>query len=144
MAKPVTTRGNALYIKVETAPASGVFAHPCLINAGRGVKFTTQTNKILVPDCNNPDDVIWTDCIKFGASCAVNGAGKNDNSSVAAYFAWLASKDPKNVQVWLGTFGYWAGLFHLTSYDVTGEDINDYVQNTIALESHGVIAFTAA
>ena len=139
MAGPQTTRGTQLLIKIETAPGSGVFAHPCLINAKRGIKFTTSTNKVIVPDCDNPDDPAWQTVIKDAISASIDGAGKNDKASVSVYDAWLRSPDGKAVQVWLGTYGYWQGTFQLTNYELSG-DRGNVVENTIALESDGVVA----
>ena len=53
-----------------------MFAHPCLINAKRGIKFTTSTNKVIVPDCDNPDDPAWQTVIKDAISASIDGAGK--------------------------------------------------------------------
>ena len=72
-----------------------------------------------------------------------DGAGKLDTADVATYAAWLADKDPKNVQVWLGTAGYWSGTFHLTGFEVTG-DRGGLAEVSITLESDGAVPYYTA
>lgn len=139
----VKLRGTQLYIKVDNG--AGVFAHPCLINTKRGIKFASSTNKSVVPDCDNPEDPAWTETIKDGLSASIDGAGVLDNKieTIQFYDAWFRGKDSKNVQVWLGTVGFFQGAFHLTGWEITG-DRNDNAEATLSLESDGEIAdFTA-
>lgn len=145
MAQLKTLRGSALYIKVGDGESPEVFAHPCLINTKRGIQFQSSTNKIIVPDCEAPDDPAWTEAVKDSLSATINGAGTLDNDIevITFYDEWLRSPDPINVQVWLGTLGYWAGAFNLTNFEVNG-DRGVLADVTIALESAGIVApFTA-
>jgi predicted secreted protein len=138
-----TIRGTQLLIKVGDDATPQAFAHPCLINAKRGFKLTVSTNKIVVPDCDNPDDPAWQECIKDVLSASIDGAGKLDTADIAAYHAWLVSKDSKNVQVWLGTVGHWAGAFHLTNFEANG-DRGALAECSITLDSDGIVTYTAA
>lgn len=139
MAQAATIRGTALYIKVGDGADPEVFTHPCLINTQRGIQFQSSTNKIIVPDCDNPDDPAWTEAIKDSLGATINGAGTLDTASVASFDAWFRSPDPKNVQVWLAALGHWAGAFNLTNFEITG-DRGSLAEVTITLESSGVIA----
>lgn len=146
MATITKLRGAQLYIKVGNAATPEVFAHPCLINAKRGIKFASSANKVIVPDCDNPDDPAWSEAIKDALSASIDGAGTLDNkaATIAFYDAWFRDKDSRNVQVWLGTLGYWSGAFHLTNWEISG-DRNDNAQASITLESDGALdAFVAA
>lgn len=139
-------RGTQLYIKIGDGATPEVFLHPCLINTKRGIKFASSTNKVIVPDCDNPDDPAWSEAIKDALSATIDGAGVHDNkaATVAFYDAWFRDDAAKNVQVWLGTMGYWAGAFHLTGWEVTG-DRNNNAEVSLTLESDGAIAaFVAA
>lgn len=129
-------RGTQLYIKIGDAATPEVFSHPCLINTKRGIKFTSSANKVITPDCDNPDDPAWVEVIKDALSASIDGAGKLDNkaATITAYDAWFRSKDTKNVQVWLGTLGYWQGAFQLTDWEITG-DRGDNCDASIKLES---------
>lgn len=142
----VALRGTRLYIKIGDGASPEVFAHPCLINTKRGIKFTSSSNKVIVPDCDNPEDPAWTEAIKDGLGAAIDGAGTLDNkiATITFYDTWFRDPDPKNVQVWLGTLGYWLGAFQLTSWELSG-DRNDNAQATLSLESDGALAaFVAA
>jgi hypothetical protein len=134
-----TVRGTQLLIKVGdgAAPAEN-FAHPCLINAKRGLKFQSSANKIVIPDCDNPDDPAWNQVILDALSAMIDGAGKLDAAAVPAYDAWFRGGVSKNVQVWLGNKGYWQGGFKLTSWDITG-DRGAFCEVTLTIESDGVL-----
>ena len=133
-------RGTQIYIKVSNGASPEVFAHPCLINTKRGIKFTSDTGKVIVPDCDNPDDPAWKQCMKDGLSVSIDGAGVFDNkaATVSFYDAWYRSPDAKNVQVWLGTLGYWQGAFQLTNLEITG-DRNNNAESNLSLESDGEV-----
>lgn len=140
MAAITTLRGTQLYIKVGDGASPETFAHPCLINTKRGIKFQSSTNKVIVPDCDNPEDPAWSDAIKDALSASIDGAGTLDNKSavVSFYDGWFRDTNSRNVQVWLGTMGHWDGAFHLTNWEVNG-DRNDNAQATLTLESDGVL-----
>ncbi len=100
---------------------------------------------MIVPDCDNPDDPAWQQAIKDALSAAIDGAGTHDNkaATVSFYDTWFREAGSKNVQVWLGTLGYWKGAFVLSNWEITG-DRNDNAQVTISLESDGALdAFVA-
>lgn len=138
-------KGTALYIKIGNAASPEVFTHPCLINTKRGIKFTSKTNEVIIPDCDNPDDPAWTTAIKDGLKATIDGAGMIDNvlATIQFYDLWYRDPDPKNVQVWLGTVGRWPGAFHLTNWDITGER-NNYAEVSLTLESDGALGLFAA
>lgn len=137
-------RGTQLYIKVSNGADPEVFAHPCLINTKRGIQFTSSTNKIIVPDCDNPDDPAWSEAVKDSLGATISGAGTLDVAAVEDYDEWFRSPESKNVQVWLAALGHWQGAFHLTSFEITG-DRGGLAEVTITLESDGIIpAFIAA
>jgi predicted secreted protein len=145
MTKPNTILGTQLLLKVGNAGSPETFTHPCLINADRSIEFTAGGNKVEVPDCTNPDDPVWTEFVKQTLECALSGAGKLDavGATIASYTTWLTSKDPKNVQIWLGTIGHWAGAFHLTKFGVTGTR-GDKAEVSIGLDSDGAVTWTTA
>ncbi|EJW12734.1 hypothetical protein A33M_1704 [Rhodovulum sp. PH10] len=146
MAKPTTIRGTQVYIKIGDGADPEVFAHPCLINSDRGVTFRSNTNDIVVPDCDSPDDPAWRELVKDALSVGLTGAGvlDNDATTLATYTEWWKADAGKSVQVWLGTLGYWSGSFKLTEWEVTGGR-SDKAQVSITLESDGEISdFTTA
>lgn len=132
-------RGTQLYIKVGDGASPEVFTHPCLINTKRGIKFQSSTNKVIVPDCDNPDDPAWPETFVDGLNASLDGAGKLDAAAIPAYDTWYRGGATKNIQVWLGTKGYWQGAFKLTGWEITG-DRNDYCDVTVTIESDGAVA----
>ncbi len=142
----VPLRGTQLYIKVEDDASPATFAHPCLINSKRGIKFNADTKKSIIPDCDNPDDPAWQTAFKDALSAVIDGAGKLDNkvATIQFYDSWYRSPNTKRVRVYLGTVGYWEGEFMLTNWNITG-DRGENCDVEISLESHGALgAFTAA
>lgn len=136
-------RGTQLMIKIGDAASPEVFSHPCLINTKRGIQFQSSANKVIIPDCDNPDDPAWVQVIKDQLSASISGAGVLDTADVADYDAWFNSDDAKNVEIWLGAIGKWTGSFKLTSWEVNG-DRNQNAEVTLTLESHGALAAYAA
>jgi predicted secreted protein len=134
----VKLRGTQLLIKVGDGNSPETFAHPCLINTKRGLKFTSSSNKVITPDCDNPDDPAWNEVIKDALSAAIDGAGKLDNkvATIQFYDEFFRSADARNVRVCLGTKGYWEGPFQLTGWEITGERGNN-AESSLSLESDG-------
>jgi predicted secreted protein len=138
MAQPTTIRGTQLLIKVGDGASPEVFTHPCLINTERGIQFQSQGADVVVPDCATPEDPAWLEHVKDGLSATITGAGTLNITDVDEFDAWFRDPDPKNVQVWLGTHGYWQGAFHLTEFQVTGTR-TEKAQCNISLRSEGVV-----
>jgi predicted secreted protein len=134
-------RGTQLYIKVgDGATPTEIFTHPCLINAKRGIAFKSTSNKVIIPDCDNPEDPAWSEAIKDALSATIDGAGVLDNvaETISFYDAWFRDVAAKNVQVWLGTDGHWEGKFDLNDWGITG-DRGGNAEVTITLESNGIL-----
>ena len=126
-----------------------MFAIDCLINAERGIAFSSDTNEQIVPDCDNPDDPAWKEVTKDGLSAQISGAGILHTPSISDMFDWLASDDAKNCRVLLNSVvladggGHWAGAFKLTAFEVTGSP-KEKATNTLTLVSHGPVTWVPA
>lgn len=124
MAGPATIAGTSLLIKIETADGSGIFSHPCLINAERGIAFSSDANSEVVPDCDNPEDPGWKLVTKDGMQATITGAGKLDTASITSFDTWFRGDTVKTIRVQVGSdtpVGYWQGDFKLTEWSITGE-----------------------
>lgn len=149
MALAKVVRGKNLLIKVSDGGGTPVFAHPCLINAARGIVFSAETNQVRVPDCDDPELIAWLAREKVSIGATVNGAGVLHSTDTEFYYNWVASSDPIAVRVELSGVtlanggGYFSGLFHCTNYELTG-DLGDHVQCSIGLESDGTVAWNDA
>ncbi len=137
-----TLRGTQLYIKVGNGMSPETFAHPCLINTTRGIQFQSNGQDIPVQDCADPEAISWTEHEKTELSATINGAGQLDNvlATIEFYDAWFRSADSRNVQVWTGTVGKWAGAFHLTDWSVTSGGRGTKAEVSLTLKSDGVVA----
>lgn len=137
MAQAETIRGAALLMKVGDGEDPETFAHPCSINSERGIVFAAETRNNNVPDCDNPEKVVWqgTEKASLGATCT--GGGTLHKADDAMFFAWFKSEIPKNVIIIDGNRKY-EGAFHLTQYEKTG-NLGEKVQVRISLASDGEV-----
>lgn len=149
MAGPKSVRGSQILVQIGDGADPEVFATDCLINAERGIAFSTDTSEQVIPDCDNPDDPAWKEVTKDGLSATITGAGILNTPSIADMFAWLASDDARNCRVLLNGVtlanggGYWAGAFKLTAFEITGAP-KERATSTITLVSHGTVTWVPA
>ena len=149
MAYAKVMKGTRLLIKVGDGADPEVFAHPCLINSARGITFSAGTTEDYIPDCDDPDLLQAVIRTKNSYSAAINGAGVLHTPSVEEYFEWLKDPDTKNIQVLLNAValadggGHFAGAFHLTSFEISG-DREGYSQCSIELQSSGALTWVDA
>lgn len=140
------TRGVRLVVKVGDGASPEVFAPLCTINAERGITFNAQTNDDTVPNCDEPEAIKFLSREKSSLSVDVTGGGKNNKTDNKKLWDWWKSPDPKNVQVVLddddpANVVTWEGAFHLTQYDLTGND-GEKVNSTMTLSSDGEVDAT--
>lgn len=149
MADAKTVAGKSLLIKVSDMAGSPTFAHPCLINAARGIQFSSATNERRIPDCTDPELIGWVKINKVSLSAKINGSGVLNTPDNVTWFNWFKGDDAKDVRVeYAGVVladggGWWAGQFKCTDYSNAG-DLGDEVQADIALASHGAVAWVPA
>lgn len=149
MAQATTARGVKLLVKIGDGADPEVFAHPCLINAARGLDIVAQTNDIVIPDCSDPDLMAWAAREKVSLSGTINGQGVLHTPDTETWSDYVMSADPKNVRVELGGValadggGYWAGSFLCTQFGVTGERGNR-IEASVTMLSDGAITWTDA
>jgi hypothetical protein len=142
-------RGVKLLIKVGDGASPEVFTANCTINAARGINFEARTNEFNIPDCDDPDLMAWVAREKVSLSGDISGAGILNTPDAQTYFDWVSSADAQNVRVYLDGIsaadggGYWAGAYHCTQFNVTG-DRGGKVEATITLQSDGAVTWTDA
>lgn len=141
MADVDTLKGSQILIQIGDGGApTEVFAHPCLINAERGIEFSSSTTSQVIPDCDNPDDPAWEQIEKDGLAATINGSGMLHLGSVEEFDAWYNSNDAKNVKVKLNKAGgsTWTGPFKLTGWQI-GDNRNDKATASITLRGTGKV-----
>lgn len=148
MAVVKTMNGTLLLVQISDGASPEVFAHDCLINAERGIQFSSDTNEFLVPDCDTPEEPAWKETTKDGLSASITGGGMLHTTSVSTWFTWFKDDATKNVRVNVNVSlanggGYWAGAFHLTGFEVSGNR-NEKATVSVTLISSGPITWTAA
>ena len=148
MANVKTLVGEKLLIQIGDGGSPEAFAHPCLINAERGVQMSSETNEFVVPDCDNPSAPGWKEMFKDGMSITVSGGGMLDTASVETYFNWMNSDDAKNVRIKVDVSGalgggYIAVPMKLTAFSMSGQRKNNTTVD-LTLMSHGPATWTDA
>lgn len=149
MANPVKTLpGEQLLVQIGDGATPEVFAHPCFINADRGIQLSADTTEIIVPDCDDLALPAFKEILKDGLSMQITGGGVLNTTDLEAWFNWMISDTAKNcrvrsnVAVGLGG-GYIAGAFKITGLNLTGTRKNNTTVE-VTLMSHGQLAWTDA
>jgi len=142
-------RGVKLLVKVGDGESPEVFTTYCTINAARGISFAASTNDFNIPDCADPDLMAWLVREKVSISGDISGAGTLNTPDTEEFFDWVKSPDTRNVQVHLDAVsmanggGYWAGAYHCTQFEVTG-DRGGIAEASVQLLSSGEVTWTDA
>lgn len=143
MTEAVTFAGTKLLVKIsDGATPTPAFSHPCLINAARGIQWSSASNQRRIPDCTNPELMAWTKLYKISLTGKISGSGVLNTPDHALFWDWYNSDDAKDVQVEFAGVtlanggGYWSGQWKCTDYNIQG-DVGDETQADISLESHG-------
>lgn len=150
MADAKTLEGHKLLIKIsDGATPTPAFVHPCLINAARGIQFSSSSNEQRIPDCTDPTLIGWVKINKVSLSAKINGSGVLNTPDNDVFFTWFNSNDAKAVRVeMVGVVladggGWWAGQFKLTDYGVSG-DVGGETTADMSLASHGSVVWQDA
>ncbi|WP_181592016.1 phage tail tube protein [Mesorhizobium atlanticum] len=142
MAPVPRVTGSKLLVQIGDGATPENFDHDCLINTKRGVKFTSETNETVMPDCNNPEDPAWKSVTKDGLQATISGAGMLYAASLGKWWAWYNSDDAKNIRFNVTPAGYWQGAFKLTDFEVTADGNKDTATTTQTLVSDGPVTWT--
>jgi hypothetical protein len=147
MAAVKRMRGVKLLIKVgDGATPTENFTALCTINAARSFSIKSATNRVVIPDCEDPDLPGWVATEKTQLTGDITGAGMVNTSDVPSIDAYARSGTTKNLQVHMDGVsagdggGYWQGAYHCTDFTVTG-DKGGQVEASLAFESDGEVPF---
>lgn len=147
MAKPKTAASSKLLILLGDGATPEVFTAPCGLTT-KGLNFSAETNDVMVPDCDNPDDPAWTERVVSSLSGTITGSGVLAMESLPVWRAFFFSGAARNCRVRLAVpladnGGHFEGRFLLTSFEITGE-IGNKVQVSVELMNDGEVAWVAA
>jgi hypothetical protein len=144
MALPTTFKGARVAIYLETA-TPGIFARPCGLTSHE-ITFSKGMNETNVADCDDPDLPAWVTRDVENLSITVTGSGALAAEAIATWQAAAYSTNPVNARVYIGlptdtvNGKYFAGLFHLTEWGITGER-GQQAQVSVTLVSSGGITY---
>jgi predicted secreted protein len=146
MAKPTTLTGAKLIVMLETA-TPGTYAAPCGLTS-RNLSFTKETNDVNVPDCDNPEAPAWVERGVVSLSGTIGGEGILAIEALPTWRGAFLATASINARVLIdtdniSTGGYFAGKWHLTTFNVTGE-LGEKIGVEVELQNDGEIAWTAA
>lgn len=142
MVAVATIKGTQLRIKMGDGASPESFVEWCIINTDRGIQWDTISNDEEVAQCDEPDGLAWLENTKTGIGGTITGAGKLDTASLDNVWPWLISDDAKNLQIEVGTTGYWSGGWKLTSFGVTGAR-GSKAEASLTMKSDGIQTWTA-
>ncbi len=149
MAPVATVAGEKLLVQLGDAASPETFAHDCMINAARGIVFSSDVQEFIVPDCSSPENPAWKERTVDGLSAEVSGAGIMHVTTLPTWTAWLTGSSSKNLRVNVNTggtgdgSGYWEGAFLLTGFEVTGER-KGKIMFSATMVSDGVVTWVPA
>ena len=150
MAPVKAMNGTSLLVQIGNgATPTEAFSHDCLINTERGIQFQSETNREMIPDCDDPEAPAWSFINVDGLSATITGAGKLHTASVPEWHDWFVSGEAKNVRTLLNGValanggGHWAGAYKLTGWQVSGTR-NEKATVSVTLESDGAVAWVDA
>lgn len=141
------TKWSRLVVKVSQGGSPETFKALCTLNASRGITFTANVSEDSIPDCDDLEKVQWLVREKASLSADISGNGKVDKGDVKTLYDWVSSEDALKCQVILDddaaanviTF---EGLYHLTTFSMTGDSGAPTVTGEIALQSSGAVTAT--
>lgn len=144
-----TLVGEKVLIQIgDGGDPTETFAHDCLINLDRGIQISSDTQDILVPDCDDPTLPAWKQVFKDGLSIQVSGGGNLHTTSLETWFNWLSTDTAKNVRIKFDTTGALGGGYISVPMKLTQMNINasrkSNTQVDVTLMSHGDADWTDA
>lgn len=144
MTEVAAVSGYEYKVKIgDGATPTEAFTHKCMINAERSASIEAQTTQTPIVDCDNPSKPNWNRTRKTSIGVTISGSGTFHKSEEKFFTDWAKSPDSKNVKYGLEGTGAetGAGKFHLTSFQVTGND-KDTMTASMTLVSDGAVTNT--
>lgn len=133
--------GNQLFVKISDGADPEVFSHPTLINAERGVTFSTNTAVDELVDLADMGAPAQTTRRVTSTDVKIDGAGMLNADDTKEWIEWAQSGEIKNVKIhdlkWTMT-----GPFVLTNFQFSGERMG-VVTCQITLEQAGNLSAVA-
>jgi hypothetical protein len=125
------------------------FAPKCIINAEKGMQFSSEVIEDTIPDCDNPEKPGWKEVEIDGLGGVLNGAGMTNTTDVEWFFDWYKSGLAKNFRVKTDVTlanggGYFYGAIKLSAFDLTSPRDKEKVTFTSTMNTHGEVSWADA
>jgi hypothetical protein len=140
--------GSQLFIAIGNGGSPETFAHPCMINAERGIEFTSNPLETMLPHCSPDEDLAaWVERQGDGLSAQITGAGMMDTRNpdqaggLESWSDWFILQEIKNIHVIVGDVGYWRGAFLLTTLRIAGPGRKQKVTFDCTLQNSGAVSW---
>jgi TP901-1 family phage major tail protein len=146
MAQATTLPFSAFKVMLET-DTPNTFAAPCGLTE-RSITFSKETNDTTSIDCDDEDAPAWVDRDVVSLSATISGEGVMARESLDLWREAFTTTDTVNARIEVGGTaanggGYWAGKFHLTSFE-PGATRGERVSVSVEMQSSGPVTWTAA
>lgn len=120
---------------------------PCGLTT-KGINFSSTTNEVDVPDCDNPDAPAWVERDTKSKSAQIQGSGILAMETSPLWWDWFKSGESRNIRVKIDepgaiNAGYWEGHGLLTGFNVSGE-IGAKVNVEVTIDSDGEFVWVKA
>lgn len=138
-------KARELLIKISDGAATPAFNTICGLNS-KTIGINNNTVDVTTADCGDPGGALWREISEGIKSLSLSGNGIFTDSAAEQELLTLALSatpiaDFEAIVPDLGTFG---GAFLVTTMEYAGESVEGDVTYSVALDSSGVVTFTAA
>jgi len=144
MVAPVTAKFGKFRVLLDPA-GTGTYTAPCGFTS-KSLNLSKDLSDILLPDCDNPDEVAWVGRDAISRSGAVSGEGVLAASSVET---WLDAYDDDDsvavkIEIEFTTKTItWTGRFHIESFEASASQGERCLAN-VSLQSDGALVRTVS
>jgi predicted secreted protein len=145
MARPTTANASKLSIWVGTETSPQTFTAPCGLTT-RGIQFTSNTNEVQVPDCDDPDAPAWIERAIQTLSASISGSGVLAKEFLTTWQDWYFNAQARDTRIIIdwgaGVTNKYDGRFVLQTFNITGE-LGGKIQIEISLLNDGQVVTSA-
>lgn len=143
MAQPKTARFGKFRVLLGSGVDPIVYTAPCGLTS-KSLNLSKELGDVLVPDCDDPDEVAWVARDATSRSGSISGDGVLAAESFPTWLAAYNDADsiPVKVEVEFSTGTVTVtGLMHIESFEVTA-NLGERVNVSISMQSDGALTIT--
>lgn len=147
MTKPITVKGSQLLILVGNGASPELFEAPCGLTT-KALNLAATANEFNVPDCDDPEQPMFTERVIATLSAGVTGSGILSMADYDTWRNWYLSGQAQNIHVVINVplaqgGGYYAMSAVLTALNHTGNQ-GELVTIDVEIQSNGEFTWVPA